>query len=64
MLRSMTLGSVRNEHGGKVRGTVGDLTGRKRDSLESRIREAQGAAETLYNQANRSDRAGTAWSDP
>ncbi|WP_156653236.1 CsbD family protein, partial [Methylobacterium sp. Leaf111] len=39
------------ELGGKVQGTVGDLTGSKRDSLEGRAREAQGAAETLYGQA-------------
>ncbi len=30
---------------------MGDLTGSKRDALEGRAREAQGAAETLYGQA-------------
>ncbi|MHC2104310.1 CsbD family protein [Methylobacterium sp. CM6246] len=39
------------ELGGKVQGTVGDLTGSKRDSVEGRAREAQGAAEDLYGQA-------------
>jgi uncharacterized protein YjbJ (UPF0337 family) len=39
------------ELGGKVQGTVGDLTGSKRDSVEGRAREAQGAAENLYGQA-------------
>ncbi|MCJ2130719.1 CsbD family protein [Methylobacterium sp. E-045] len=39
------------EFGGKVQGTVGDLTGSKRDSVEGRAREAQGAAENLYGQA-------------
>ncbi|GJE19141.1 CsbD family protein [Methylobacterium marchantiae] len=39
------------ELGGKVRGTVGDLTGSKRDSVEGRVREAQGASENLYGQA-------------
>ncbi len=39
------------ELGGKVQGTVGDLTGSKRDSAEGRAREAAGQAENLYGQA-------------
>ena len=39
------------EFGGKVQGTVGDLTGSKRDSVEGRAREAAGQAENLYGQA-------------
>ncbi len=39
------------ELGGKVQGTVGDLTGSKQDSVEGRAREAAGQAENLYGQA-------------
>ncbi|WP_457108283.1 CsbD family protein [Methylobacterium sp. P5_C11] len=39
------------EIGGKVQGTVGDLTGSKKDSVEGRAREAAGHAENLYGQA-------------
>ncbi|ACL61016.1 CsbD family protein [Methylobacterium nodulans] len=39
------------ELGGKVQGAVGDLAGSNRDSVEGRLREAQGTAENLYGQA-------------
>ncbi|MBE7247459.1 MAG: CsbD family protein [Actinomycetospora chiangmaiensis] len=39
------------ELGGKVQGTVGDLTGSKPDSIEGRVREAAGQAENLYGRA-------------
>ena len=39
------------ELGGKVQGAVGDLAGSDRHSVEGRLREAQGTAETLYGEA-------------
>ena len=39
------------ELGGKVQGAVGDAVGSNRHSVEGRLREAQGTAETLYGQA-------------
>lgn len=39
------------ELGGKVQGTLGDITGSKQDSVEGRAREAAGKAENLYGQA-------------
>jgi len=39
------------ELGGKVQGAVGDAVGSHRHSVEGRLREAQGTAETLYGQA-------------
>jgi uncharacterized protein YjbJ (UPF0337 family) len=39
------------ELGGKAQGTIGDLTGSRRDSAEGRVREAAGQAENLFGQA-------------
>ena len=39
------------ELGGKVQSGVGDLVGSHGDSLEGRMREAQGRGEALYGQA-------------
>jgi uncharacterized protein YjbJ (UPF0337 family) len=39
------------ELGGKVQGGIGDFVGSDRDSLEGRMREAQGRGEALYGQA-------------
>ncbi|WP_407527960.1 CsbD family protein [Methylobacterium oryzisoli] len=48
--RDRITGAAR-ELGGKVQGGVGDLAGSTRDSVEGRLREAQGTAENLYGQA-------------
>lgn len=44
------------ELGGKVQGTLGDITGSKQHSVEGRAREAAGKAENLYGQAKDSVR--------
>ncbi|MCJ2089932.1 CsbD family protein [Methylobacterium sp. E-005] len=47
---------VAKELGGTVQRTVGDLAGSDRHAAEGRLREAQGAAETVYGQTRDSVR--------